>query len=450
MKSELSLVPHRNKGALAALVFIHGFSGNAARTWGDFPKFLLAREDLFGWDVYSFGYATSLLPDILGIWRADASIPTLADLLRTTCSCPPMDKYKAIAFLAHSMGGLILQRALLDDHLSDRTNCVLFFGTPSGGLGKASHFSFWKRQLRDMGSKSEFILDLRTRWALQFQHGVPFTYWAVAGDQDDFVPRTSSLDPFPLQQRAVVPGDHLRIVKPVNIDHPSVGLVLKTLRGDRGPADGRNSARLAVEMRQFRQAVRLLEPLESELDQQGLVELALALEGVGRQQDAIRVLERSGKKGTDAMGVLAGRLKRRWYVERRQADIKRAYQLYNEAFKASVKKRDNQQAFYHGINVAFLDVAYRKNLHAARLKARRVLEYCSRTSRKDKWCYATIGEANLILGDITRAVSSYEHALTLDITPRERDSIQQQALRLADVLGSEDLMGKVTGIFMEK
>jgi hypothetical protein len=55
----------------------------------------------------------------------------------------------------------------------------------------------------------------------------------------------------------------------------------------------------------------LLEDHPSELDSEGLVQLALALEGTGRQPEAMEFLEKYAGNDTDPMGVLAGRLKRR-------------------------------------------------------------------------------------------------------------------------------------------
>ena len=53
--------------------------------------------------------------------------------------------------VGHSFGGLIAQRALVDhEDLALKTSHVFLFGTPSAGLEKATGFSFFKRQVRDM------------------------------------------------------------------------------------------------------------------------------------------------------------------------------------------------------------------------------------------------------------------------------------------------------------
>jgi hypothetical protein len=63
------------------------------------------------------------------------------------------------------MGGLVVQRALVDN---DKTRAVILFGTPSGGLRKASPFAFWKPQLRNMAKDSKFITKLRGDWKNSF------------------------------------------------------------------------------------------------------------------------------------------------------------------------------------------------------------------------------------------------------------------------------------------
>ncbi len=430
-----TLVTHRNLGKETVIVFIHGFSGDPQRTWGKFPDFLARDKRIAGWDILSLGYTTSLGPDLRGVWSADPSLTSLADRLRTAASLPPLDTYKSLALVPHSMGGLLVQRAILDDeNFAERVGHVFLFGTPSAGLVKASPFKFWKRQVRDMARGSPFIKDLRERWTAKFANKPPFVLWAVAGDRDEFVPRTSSIDPFPRNQRAVVPGDHLAIVKPSEAKDLNVQLVLKGLVGDAAPAGPWNSAYVAVESRDFRRAIRLLEPHKEELDDQALVHLALALEGIGRQEDAIKVLEEQGRRSTDAMGVLAGRLKRRWLVERRKDDADRARELYRKAFALAEKANDSAQAFYHGINVAFMDLAYRGDHDAAKTMARKVLAHCAQAPR-EKWRLATEGETRLILGETDAAIDSYRQAVRARTKPWELSSMYQQAIRVASLVG---------------
>ena len=65
-----------------AIIFVHGFGGDAAATWGDFPS--LIRDEarsLSDWSIYSLGYSSTLAPDLRGIWAADPGIEKLAGYL---------------------------------------------------------------------------------------------------------------------------------------------------------------------------------------------------------------------------------------------------------------------------------------------------------------------------------------------------------------------------------
>ena len=44
------LVEHRCKGKNVCVVFIHGFGGDAAKTWKDFPVFASEDQRLVDWD----------------------------------------------------------------------------------------------------------------------------------------------------------------------------------------------------------------------------------------------------------------------------------------------------------------------------------------------------------------------------------------------------------------
>ena len=171
-------------------------------------------------------------------------------------------------------------------------------------------------------------------------------------------------------------------------------------------------------MRQLKRAIRKLKPIKDKLDDYALVELALALEGVGRSAEALEILQDGGRSSTDALGVLAGRLKRRWLVERRSADANRALQLYNEAYSLSRTTNNHPQAFYHGINVAFMTLVHLHDHAAARAMAKSILVHCAHAPA-EKWRLATEGEAYLMLGKTTQAYQKYRRAIQREPTPEK-------------------------------
>jgi len=262
------------------------------------------------WDVYSAGYATNLSID-LSIWTSDPDIRLCAAGLATKLKHAPLDRYGAVALVAHSMGGLVVQRAILNsEELRQRLTHVLLYGTPSAGVSKAAVGARLKAQARDMAVGSEFITRLRAEWQERIGEHPPFSFMVVAGETDAFVPASSSIDPFPNAQQAVVPGNHLEIVRPESTDHLSYELLYKTLTESFGTRSAVESARLAVEHKDFNRAIELLMPGADGLDANAIVTLSLALESVGRKADAMHVIERwndaSDEPSLDPIGVLAG------------------------------------------------------------------------------------------------------------------------------------------------
>ena len=233
----------RKNGADAALVFLHGFTGDLRKTWGDFPMMLMGIGDLNGWDIFSVGYTSTLfIPDQKGLWKAAPDIQKLADTLVTRMEFG-FDQYRKIAFAAHSMGGLIVQRALLDsDEIREKISHVFLFGTPSNGLLKAVIAAklVGKKQVRDMKEGCPFIVRLRRDWEKAFGYdNFPFHFQSVSGDQDEFVPDTSAHGNFPRAHCQSIPGGHLEIVKPASPDHLAVRIVAKGLRERRSKPQDR-------------------------------------------------------------------------------------------------------------------------------------------------------------------------------------------------------------------
>ena len=431
-------IQYRANNNDAVLVFIHGFGGDAEKTWGQFPSLLCSEARIEKWDIYSIGYPSSLRIDVPNLWSADPEIKTLAIELRTILSLPPFAGYKVIAIAAHSMGGLVVQRTMLDDRkLAARISHAIFFGTPSGGLAKAALFDWIKRQVRDMDQGSAFIAELRNEWIIRYPHRYPFEMRVVAGDRDEFVPSSSSLKPFPDSMQWVVPGNHLQIVKPTGAENQSVLLLVDALTGahhTRGVIDG---ARFAVERREFHEAVDALLPNAATLDDAALVILALALDGLGRSEEGLAILERwyqGGGSSIDVLGTLGGRLKRRWLAERVAADLLRARELYATGLKLAEAQVNHAQGFYHAINIAFLDLMSSppesKVTTQVQEMARLAQAHCV-LSPENYWRIATEAEAELILGDLEHAVALYSRAISMAQSPRDIDSMYSQAIRVA-------------------
>jgi hypothetical protein len=456
-----SLVEHRVTGAEAAVVFIHGFSGAAAATWTGFIELLLEDPQLANWDVLSIGYATSLRVDVPRIWAADPDLGMCALGLRTRFSLAPLNRYRALVLAAHSMGGLVAQRAVLDDKtLSIRLVQLFLFGTPSAGLAKATLGALMKKQLRDMAPGGPFITNLRRDWTERFGEAPGFILHVISGERDVFVPPSSSLGPFPPHSHIGIPGNHLEIVRPDGPEHVGLQIMKQALSsGGRRTTSIIDGAKLAAELGHFNVVVATLYPQAGELDDSALVALALALEETGRGRQALDVLERHHRRvrtSIDALGVLAGRLKRRWLNERRLRDFQRARSLYERGLAQAEAGSDSEQAYYHAINIAFLDLMALPEASAIRdpikAMAQRALGHCNQTP-PSAWRHATEGEAALFLEDLDGATKFYRAAIELTQSPRELDSMYSQAVRVgARVFGERGVITieKTFGLWTEE
>jgi len=154
------------------------------------------------------------------------------------------------------------------------------------------------------------------------------------------------------------------------------------------------------------------------------------------------------------MGVLAGRLKRRWLLSRGAADGATARQLYTEALAQALAAKDFAQAYYHAVNVTFFQLFADKQRAAAQVTAQQVLDYCARAEPSElasqrKWRLATEGEALLHLGRSAEAYDRYRQAVApeLGATPRELESMYRQAIFLSREIGDTAMRRELTKIF---
>ena len=129
--------------------------------------------------------------------------------MRSHVNLGALARYRSLVLIAHSMGGLVVQKALADDNaLADRTSAVILFGTPSGGLVKARSIFFWKRQLADMAKSGPFITGLRRAWQERFGREGAVHLSGGCRRARPVRSADSSIKPFPDEQQAVVSGNH--------------------------------------------------------------------------------------------------------------------------------------------------------------------------------------------------------------------------------------------------
>jgi len=435
----------RDSGAKAAIIFLHGFSGRHNQTWNSFLAPVLKDPFFNGWDILSLGYP-SLKGGWLPFWNTEPSIDTAAKLI-STLTTTILKNYKALILVAHSMGGLVAQSICVESkEISEKVSHLIHYGTPSGGLQKARPLGFLNKQARDMKPDSDFLTDLRSKWVSYQEEPHSPQFRTVAGTNDAFVPTESSLAPFHSKFHAVVPGDHLQIVRPKENRWDSIEILKHHMTDQEIELSPLLNAALAVERMEFLEAISLYEKHADELDEEAFVLYALALDSTGKTEKAISILDKNATKGTDTQGVLAGRLKRRWFNSRRQTEAERAYQLYSEAYAVAEKNDDHDQCHYHAINSAFMSLAYDKDKIEMEEWAKKALTH-AQLATNDKWSQATIGEAYLYLGDTSNALESYRSALASGVfQPREIVSIAWQITNASSLLDNDDFENGILNI----
>jgi tetratricopeptide (TPR) repeat protein len=412
-----TVIPFRTDGPKAnLLVLVHGFSGNAKDTFTGLPELLMKDSAFNGWHIYSVGYSTDIMPSIgLGIWSAIPDIGKVSQYFNTTLEFE-FKEYQRIAIVAHSMGGLVVQKAILEMKKEelDRIQYLILIGTPSNGLRKAALAKWWNRQLRDMSDDGDFIKALRTGWTIKFPINYPFQFKAVAGMNDEFVPVKSSLEPFDKSYQEVIAGNHLSIAKPDSPTHVGFKLILNFISGDAQDNIKGDPEEVNLLLGEYQAVVNKLKEKSDQLDKRGLTNLVFAMEGLGQTNEAMQLLHSHPltTQLTDLMGILGGRYKRRYLQQSLQEDADKATKYYRDALALSQSKNDQQQIYYHAINLAFMHlVSYDDRItmeNFARMALKAIEPF--KNNETDVWCMATIGEANLYLGKLDESMKYYEKA----------------------------------------
>jgi hypothetical protein len=137
----------------------------------------------------------------------------------------------------------------------------------------------------------------------------------------------------------------------------------------------------------------------------------------------------------ETQGILAGRFKRQWLKSCSSLSLGwRVYHLYKGAFESAAKAGDANQAFYNGINAAYMSFALGGHDYAA--LANEVLAICQGIEQPDYWAKATCAEAYLLLGNYSMAAQAYDEAQRYAHQPRHWSSTGQQALNIINRQGN--------------
>lgn len=267
-----------------AVVFVHGWGGDARSTWTWSPP--RWRRWLF-WDRRPNVFLMNLMtasPNLRCNYYAYAhsggpisrvNIQTLADGLRSFVASNLVDE-RRIVLIAHSLGGLICRKAVLDMlHLApaDRLKVVgiLMMGTPNNGT-ELGRLPSWSRSGLEMIPMSAFLADLNRSWIERISNGgdpsqdisqrTTLKCRTIVGDIDRVVSVTSGGTLSLLGDYEVIARTgHLALCKPTDENHPAFVQIKRFILECRAEWPNRPLARAAA-VAGFRAASRVTNAAE--------------------------------------------------------------------------------------------------------------------------------------------------------------------------------------------
>lgn len=413
------------------LLFVHGLSGESEDTFGNIPKMLQSDSSFDGWAMKPLGYAPIVQPKLgKDIWGAILDIDKISGYLKTSLTYK-FKNYDRIAIVAHSLGGIVAQKAILslDEDARKRISHLIMFGTPSEGIAPEVLSKQWNKKYSELSSEGEFITTLRRDWDQTFNGTYPFKIKVAASPHDEYVAVESCHKPFAKEHCEFVDGKHLMMVKPKDEKDDAYNLILNTLSGSKFFNQYTNAEEINLTLGKYDAVVNELLPKKEDLDKRGLTQLIFALEGLERNEDVYDILESHplAKSNTDLMGIIGGRHKRDYLKTYSFKSSQLARDYYSKALKISEENEVYSQIYYHAINLAFLSIVTDPETGKGEMKkyAQKALD-ATKECDDNIWKFATIAEANMYLGNLDVAKEFYKKA-SVDIPIREKLSMHTNA-----------------------
>lgn len=201
------LFPKTDRRSKHAVIFVHGLHGDPNDSWRQrkstktFPELLALDKDMHTIDIYSFGYPSNL---ILNYDFREVSKILYSEIKAHLNG-------KDIFFVAHSMGGLVVQQFLVDQfemfhpEVAQRVKGIVYLAVPFNGSTKANLFSWllpFHKQVHSLMTNNPALDQLRTSWAKYVYRGgderLPDTFRvnipqiAIYGVRDRIVSKNSA------------------------------------------------------------------------------------------------------------------------------------------------------------------------------------------------------------------------------------------------------------------
>ena len=399
------------------MLFVHGFSGEASDTFGEIPAFLMNSEAMDGWDLLPLGYSKNIQPEKgKNVWASIDDINRISDYLQSAIA-HRFTKYHRIAIIGHSLGGLAVQEAILqlDDVNCKRISHVILFGTPSNGISEEALQGLCNCNISELNENGNYIKNLRENWNKKFANEMPFKLKVVSATDDEFVSIQSVFVDYPEETRVTVAGNHFSVVRPKSIESDSFELIRDTLSNSEFHQKYTNKEEINIALGEYEAVVQELLPKKDSLNIKGIRSLIFALEGLDRREEVLDLLlnHPKAKDNSDLLGILGGRYKRLFLKSLSDNDGEKAKEYYGKGLALAETNKDNEQIYYHAINLAFLSLLLDEDKQAMREFAEQAMEAAVADPFDSLWKKATLAEANLYLGKLDTAKELYAEAAAM-------------------------------------
>ncbi len=429
-RKNVKKVFYESPNANNAIIFVHGFSGEAWKTFGKIPDFLAEDARMEGWDMFPFGFSENVDPKLgKEVFASISDIDRVSENLSAAIKYK-FGKYKRIAIIAHSLGGLVVQRSILNLNSAhrDRLSHVILFGTPSNGVTNNVFKKIWKNKIEELIEGKPFIKNLRKDWSKEFNDKYPFAFKTVFATRDDYVSKESALDPFKKEYWVNIKGNHSSMVDVTSRDNDGYELILNTLTDNPFFNKYTNSEEINIALGEYDEVVRKLKPALEYLNSDGLEKLIYAMECSGLREEAIEILEthKLAKKDGEMLYILGGLFKNEYLNNTKPEDGLASYNCFKKALRIAKKKKDIEQIYLNAINLAFLNILLEQDKRDMKTYAKLALEYTNKDRSNKVSKMATIGEANIYLDNLEDARKHYLNA-SKKANIREKISIHDQA-----------------------
>jgi len=410
-KQAVKKVFRQTENANNIILFVHGFSGDAHNTFGKIPDLFIEENRLDGWDMFPFGFNANVNPEMgKDVWATVKDINRVSDNLSSVIK-HKFKAYKRIAIVAHSLGGIVTQRAILnlDKENRDRISHVLLFGTPNNGITNNAIKKLWKNKISELIQDQPFIKTLRTDWDNVFKNNYPFNLKVVYARKDEYVSKESCLDPFNKTNWVTVSGDHFTMANIDTTNNDSYNLILETLTDNEFTNKFIDKQEVNLILGEYDEVIRKLKPNLEQLDEQGLEQLIYALEGLGQRDEAFKILtsHKLAQSDPDILNVLGGLYKRKYLDNSFENDGKAAFNCYTKALDIAQKINQTEQICENAINLAFLNLKLEEDYHDMENFANIAIEAATNFRFDKIWKLRALAEGYIYLNNLEKSKENF-------------------------------------------